>query len=614
MNKKMYLSIIFLVLFSLFITSSISYAEDRSYSIPYVNIDLFLQENGILHVKEKIHYHFSGTYNGVYRDIPLKSYERLENLKIYAEGAYSTYEVSDYDDKKSIKIYLYSDPGKLTPISDRDVDVIIEYDFLHVITFYNDVAELQYKLWGEDWEVDVGKVNANIHPKSKEGVKYWLNPHYFSENSAWHNQTLQITSKPIKSGQWFELRMVIPKNQFIATDNGNVVGVNGLNDIEKIQKDYEYELNFKTAIYLLLTILILLSIAYPLFVYYRLLGSPKITYDAGNEGEIPKDDPPALINALFGPGFSKQIGEPDINGFIATILDLVDRDYLTLFGHHLNDMEKKPKCFISLKINRRKKSSGLKRFELDVLEFLKKFERNNIVPLTKLKEKIEDNPNLLRKTFHNWRNHLVKKFLNHEQMKKIFIKKNNAGLYIYGFSGILISGLIFYITFKDSLPVAVYPFYSSIILGIASFMSLIMTQKVKGRWTDYGKQYRAKWQNFKKYIKNPGSIKENPPESIRIYDKYLIYATALGIPDKAIKSLKSLVPEEELRKSDIYIFHAFGGYSLLKSILYVAIGAYAVSGAFYVGDGGMGGTGGAGGVGGVGGVGDGSGGGGGGAF
>ena len=69
---------------------------------------------------------------------------------------------------------------KTTPITDRNVNVKIEYDFLHGIKSYNDIAELQYKLVGDSWDVDIGQVIANIHLNSSTGVQYWLNPPYFA--------------------------------------------------------------------------------------------------------------------------------------------------------------------------------------------------------------------------------------------------------------------------------------------------------------------------------------------------------------------------------------------------------------------------------------------------
>gem|GEM_PF-4929061 len=51
----------------------------RSYSIPSMDIDLFL--DGKIHVKETIHYSFKGTWHGINRKI-LDDNQSIENLNV----------------------------------------------------------------------------------------------------------------------------------------------------------------------------------------------------------------------------------------------------------------------------------------------------------------------------------------------------------------------------------------------------------------------------------------------------------------------------------------------------------------------------------------------------
>lgn len=105
------------------------------------------------------------------------------------------------------------------------------------------------------------------------------------------------------------------------------------------------------------------------------------------------------------------------------------------------------------------------------------------------------------------------------------------------------------------------------VLGVVGIVSLIMPQKIAGQWTTYGEEYDAKWQNFKKYIKDFSLIKEYPPESVAIWNKYLVYATALGVADAVRKAMELSLPHEELEDSEIYMFHHYGGYVLLADSL-----------------------------------------------
>ncbi len=570
MDKKNH--ILLIAAFFIFIISctGFAFAEDRSYSIPSINMDLILQNDGSIHVKETIHYSFSGTYNGVYREIPLKNGQILQNVKVSTQGAYSSFQIINQSNTQQVKIYLYSDAAKTSSITDKEVDVTLEYDLLHVLRFYNDITELQYKLVGEYWDVDIGQVTANIHVPSSQGVKYWLNPPYYAKNSVWQDNTLQITSDAIPAGQYFEMRMVIPKSQFAANPtSGLILNQDALSQIEKIQNDYQNQLNFKGTLYSILAVLMILSLFIPVIIYMKYGREPKIDYQAEYERDIPTDDPPALVNAICGPGFSKKIGVPDMDGFKATIMDLIDRKHLLMEktppskeGYGIDDS-------MFLKINDKKNKSSLERFELDILNFLGEFEEEGLISLDQISADLSDaeTAKSFRNTYNNWKNNVKDTFLTDDQLKKIFLKKGDTYLKIYGGAGIVVAGIVFFFTITDPLPAALYALMASIILGIASIISLILPEKIAGQWTTYGEEYDAKWHNFKKYIKDFSLIKEYPPESVTIWNKYLVYATALGAADAVKKAMELYVPQEQLQGSDAYMFHYWGGYIILDSAL-----------------------------------------------
>jgi len=601
MDKKHFIALILLFFVTISIIPGVTFAQDddRSYSIPYANIDLFVEENGNLHVKEKLHYSFSGTYNGVYRDIPLASGQKIENLKISTQGAYSSYQVNRNGDIQSLKIFLYSNSQKTIPVTDRDVDVFIEYDFINVIKIYNDIAELHYKLWGEGWDVDVGQVNSNIHLKSGDGVQYWLNPPYFVQNDNWQDGTLQVASESIPSGNYFELRMAIPKDQFAADPQfAQKINIDGLPKIERIQRDYENELNLKTGLYSILAILMFLSIFLPVLIYFKFGREPKIDYRAEYERDLPTDDLPAVVNAISGRGLGKRVGEPDMDGFRATIMDLINRKYL-LMQNIPSKLDENKDASLSLKINYDKGLNGLKNFESDVINFLREFEEEGIIYLDSLKHDLKDKSTAesFRDSYNLWKDNLKNEFLDDETMNKIFLKKGDTYLKAFGIIGLIVAAITFFFTVSDPLPASNLALISSIILGFVAVISLIMPQKVAGQWTTYGEEYDAKWHNFRKYIQDFSLIKEYPPESVKIWNKYLVYATALGVADKVRKTMEMSLPGEELARSDIYLFHYYGGYVLLSSSLDTGMSTATGGGA-----------------GGVGGVGGGAGGGGGGAF
>ncbi len=603
MDKKKLISLFFLSLFLVSFIPGIVFAQDddRSYSIPKANIDLFIQENGNLRVRESLFYSFDGTYRGVFREIPLKSNESIENLNIITRGAYSSYEVTQRGDLQIITIFLYSDPQKTTPITSRDVEVIIEYDFINVITIYNDVAELQYKMWGEEWEVDVGEVNTRIHFQAQEGVQYWLNPPYFTKSSLWQGNILNVVSTSISPGNFFEVRAAIPLNQFNNPVFARTENIDGLPEMERIQQEYENQLNFFTFLYSILTVIMLLSIALPVLIYFKYGREPKIDYQAEYERELPTSDLPAVVNAISGSGFGKSVGDPNMDGFRATIMDLIDRNYLKLGDIPSNlDTDKKGES-IYLEVNPDKDLSKLHFFEKDVISFLSTFEKEGVIRLDKIKKDLKNQKvaKAFKKSYELWRDDLKSQFLDDKTVKKFFITKGNTYLKIYGGLAIVVAIIVFIFTLMDPLTAARFAFGASVVLGVVAIISLVMPQKVGGRWTSYGMEYDAKWQNFKKFIQDFSLIKDYPPGSVVVWNHYLVYATALGVADKVRKTMEMSLPADELSRSDIYLFHYYGGYVILSSSLDTGMSTA---------------TGGNSGGGGVGGVCGGSGGGGGGAF
>lgn len=599
MDKFKFTSLLLLLILLLSVLPAISFAadDDRSYTIPKATFDLYVQENGNLRVKETLHYSFSGTFNGVYRDIPLKTGERIENLKISTSGAYSDYQVTNKSDMTSLKIFLYSNSQKTNPITNKDVVVTIEYDMVNVVKIYNDIAELQFKVWGEEWEVDVGELTTNVHLKSQEGVKYWLNPPYYVLSDIWDSSTLKIVTQSISQGNFFEVRLAIPKDQFTNPVLARQINQDGLAQMEKIQQDYQNQINFYNTLYSLLAILMIISITIPVFIYFKYGREPKSRYQGEYERELPTNDPPAVVNAISGKGFSKAVGNPNMDGFQATIMDLINRGYLSVSTEENGN---KKKVFLEMKS---KPYNGLYSFEKHVINFLKKNTVNNVIDLNQMKKNLKnkDKAKSFKHHYDAWEGDLKRFFIN-EKIEQFFIKTGDTYLKIYGVGALILAGLVFYLTITSSLPSSIYALIAAIILGIAGIISLILPQKVGGRWTQEGIDYDAKWHGFKKYIQDFSLIKEYPPESVVLWNKYLVYATALGVADQVRKSMGMTLPKDQLENNDLYIFHYYGGYAILSSSLSTGMSTATQ------------GEGGSGGVGGVGGVGGGSGGGGGGAF
>ena len=324
-------------------------------------------------------------------------------------------------------------------------------------------------------------------------------------------------------------------------------------------------------LYTVISVLLLLGCFIPLLIWFLYGREPKINYKAEYERDTPTNDPPAIVNAICGPGFSKNIGEPDMDGFKATVMDLINRKYLLIINKSDTEEEDKEDasdlCLIYLKVNPDKNDSNLKIFEKDVINFLKKFDYHGFISLDMIFEDLIKNntAKLFRESYHHWKNDINNRVLTDEELKKIFDKKGDIYEDIFGGLGLIIAIIISITAVIYPLPGVSLLIWSSIIFGIVAIGALTIPQRIEGHWTTNGEEYDAKWHNFKKYVHNSNLIKEYPPESIEIWNKYLIYATALGIEEPVLKAMELNVPKEQLKTSEVYMFNYYGGYKLLKS-------------------------------------------------
>jgi len=88
MDKTVYL--ILIAIMGLLILGTVSSsAASKHYTTSQVNIDLYLQEDGTLHVKQNISCDSDSVFfSSIFKTIPVTGHQKLQNLRVFAEGAW----------------------------------------------------------------------------------------------------------------------------------------------------------------------------------------------------------------------------------------------------------------------------------------------------------------------------------------------------------------------------------------------------------------------------------------------------------------------------------------------------------------------------------------------
>ena len=141
----------------------------KSYHIASADVTIEVQEDGSLLITERLTYDFDGSFSGAYRDVLLKGGETFELVSVsdelvtYQPGGCAelgctspagTYGLDEQPDRARI-VWHHSSENEV-----RTFELV--YRMSQVVTVYDDVADLQFQVWGDQWAVQADQVTAEV--------------------------------------------------------------------------------------------------------------------------------------------------------------------------------------------------------------------------------------------------------------------------------------------------------------------------------------------------------------------------------------------------------------------------------------------------------------------
>ncbi len=130
--------------------------QAKSFDFPQANVDVVVEADGSLLVTEQLTYAFSGSFSGANRDIPLRSGESIDQVRVLESGrAFAT--------GGCVEIGCSSPPGTFGVTRDGDTQRIvwhfsatdevrtfeIRYRMRGVAVAYDDVVDVNLQVWGD---------------------------------------------------------------------------------------------------------------------------------------------------------------------------------------------------------------------------------------------------------------------------------------------------------------------------------------------------------------------------------------------------------------------------------------------------------------------------------
>src|SRR5262249_55311566 len=130
-------------------------AAAKSYSLPAANVAVRVAPDGSLLVREDITFAFSGSFEGAYRDIPLRSGESIDRVSV-AEGSTlyrpgGNTKLGSTDRPGTYGVERSSDRVRIVwhyQASDEQRTFTIRYRFRGLAIAYDDVVDVDLQVWG----------------------------------------------------------------------------------------------------------------------------------------------------------------------------------------------------------------------------------------------------------------------------------------------------------------------------------------------------------------------------------------------------------------------------------------------------------------------------------
>lgn len=530
-------------IFLFLIISIVSYAA--SFRISDLNVEAKLQKDGSMLVNEAVTYDID-EINGVYFDIDAKGYGGITSLQVFEdEGQYANngisyrevnpenYEVTENDGVYRIKLYS------------KNYNNVRTFKFVYTlpeaIKVYDDVAQLNRKMVGQDWQQGISSVRVTIElPVSNDydnskvlvfghgpltgevdrvenTVVYKLDNYYPGDFLEAHIlMEPEIFSEFNKSNIIHEnMRQELLDMEAILANEANKERDNALKrekNIQKLSDNAEVILGAEASIW-------------AIFMYYIHVVFKRKNKSKNNDikylRDLPDDSSPALVGGIM----TKSINNNEI---LATIVDLIRKKVLTLETYDKQTiitltgstgiLSTQEKIIVDIYINDFGDGRSL---DLKSFGFFSKVPMKTAIKFEKWADYV--------------RNEIKRKDLVYEKMGC------GAMLIFLILSIALIFGSLVQANLTEN-PIFLFGVALGIILLISTISAKYPTKKLA--------ESKSRWQAFKNFLSDYSQLEEAKITSIHLWEEYFVYAVALGVSDKVVKAYKKALDMGIIKDSD----------------------------------------------------------------
>ncbi len=573
-------------------------ASEKEYEITDARISVELQEDGSLLVRETLPFDFTGKFTGAYRDFPLNGDARVTNAVVGEDG-------KEYRTGGNTALGSFDFPGTFGTENRRNgYRIVWHYDqqdgtrtfevfyrVVDAVTVHDDVVDVSWIVWGDQWDFWLDRLDAEI--SSQSGVapeEAWLRPRSLGAEVE-IGDAASVSVDRIPEGESVGFRAVFPRDAISSTGEAEVASGDGLPTIEeeeaKLDDAYGFSDKLKNAVAEnQLTISLVVSV-------FALLATALLCIrcrerDTGVPQYLP--EPPEDVSPAVAYAIAEE-GDYDERVVLATLMDLVDRGFYEARAASTADLD------LELK---RSGKRGEPRPELEphegsVLDFFDELIEDDWVALGKMKDKIPAHSSTWRTRWEAMNAELDAA----EEGAITWDLDLRSWRGAIAVVATVLLGVVIALAYARTHRVGIP---ATALVGTLLLMFVPPSNWLR-RLDPAARERNERWLAFKQWTEDFPRLDDDPPATLQLWRRILVYAVAFGTAERIARSGRIPAPVgEEAASSGVWTSyaigsgfgHGFGGFSSGFSSQVAPESSSSGSGGFSGGGGGFSGGGGGG--------------------
>lgn len=416
---------------------------------------------------------------------------------------------------------------------------LVTYTLKDLVVVHNDIAELAHDFIGTDYQEDISNLIIRINlPSSSKELRIFSHGPLDGKNRIIDDKSVEITYETLDKGNAVDGRVVFDKSIVPnATKKSNVDGLGKILEVEKERANYANKLReaARKREKMLQTLAIIMEILLGIWliglivIVYKFYNKNDKEYRSEFNGKYFRDFPEEYTPSTVSYLMNKSINNLSFN---AGILDLIRKKAITI-----EEVTIDKKGLFKNKQQKDYKLSRNMNFNLDTLSTSEKKLFNlligtvgngDYVILGDMKEfsKDYDNAKRLISGYDSWRYACESEAETEEFYENTKKEKTNCILYSLIFIPITFLALLCGSNMGRVL-----------LMDLFGILAIIYFSSATKRTKKGNEQYH-KWKGLKNFLADFGRLDEKDLPEIKLWERYLVYATMFGLAAKVQNAMK----------------------------------------------------------------------------